>query len=132
MSNHVLPEHTRKPPPVLVTVVTLLVIPVAVQIVIVVILVTQTISIEILVSQLAQMENTKTQKPTLVKIVCHNVPLAQTPMNVPPVEMMTMMESMTYIFTTKIVLYAQIDSMETTLGEYVKNVTTLVKIVLEH
>jgi hypothetical protein len=78
------------------------------------------------------MENTKTQKQILVTIVCHNVLLAQTLTNVPPVEMMTMMESMNYIFTTKIVSNVPTDIMEITLGEYVKNVMILVRPVLEH
>jgi len=96
-------EHTRKLPPVLVTVVILLVPHVAVGIMIVVILVTQTIGIETPVLPLAQMENGKIQSLILVTIVCHNVQLAQTHTNVLPVEMMTMMESLNYIFTTKIV-----------------------------
>jgi hypothetical protein len=53
-------------------------------------------------------------------------------MNVAPVEMMTMMESMNYIFTTKIVLFAQTDIMEITLMDSVKLVMNLVRPVKEH
>lgn len=69
MSKVVLLEHTRNLLHVLVTVVTHLVAPVAVELVIVVILVTQIISIKTLVFPVAQMENTKTQTPILVIIV---------------------------------------------------------------